>query len=138
MVLREVWRRAPFQQGMSTLRYSSFSYFSPLHIVDTWNYQHSREDLSTDSTVVLDFRQYLQKYFIWRKDLFKNYFDIYLCFILKVCQQSHECVWRRVFECKLDKLLEFVFKGQVYDCSIKKQDSCSESFCAFVTLLRVT
>lgn len=87
---------------------------------------------------VLEFvGQYLQKCFIWSKDLFKNYFNIYLCFILKVCQQSRERVCRTVFECKRNKLLGFVFKGHVYDCSIKKQDSCSESICDFVKSLEV-
>lgn len=74
------------------------------------------KDVSTNWTVVLDFiRKYLKKYFIWSEELFKNNFTIYLYFILKVCQQSCEYVCGRVFECKLNKLLGFILKGQVYD-----------------------
>lgn len=135
---REVWKRVHFQLKMSTLKYSSFSYISPLNLVDKWNYEYTWEDLSTSSNVVLGIiRKYLQKYFIWSEDLFKNCFTIYLYFILKVCQQSCEYVYRRVFECKLNKLLGFVLKEHVYDCSIKKQDSCSESIHDFIKLIKV-
>lgn len=62
---REVWKRVHFQLKMSTLKYSSFSYISPLNLVDKWNYEYTWEDLSTSSIVVLGIiRKYLQKYFI--------------------------------------------------------------------------
>lgn len=90
--------------------------FFSLNLINKWNYEYTWKDLSTNRTVVLDFvRKHLQKYFIWSEELFKNYFTIYLCFILEVCQQSCECVCGRVFERKLNKLFGFVLKGQVYD-----------------------
>ena len=66
---------------MSALNYSFVCF--PLKLVAKWSDEHTWEGLRTDSTVTLDFvRKYLQKYFIWNKDLFKTYFNIYLYFIL--------------------------------------------------------
>lgn len=42
------------------------------------------EDLRIQGTLVLVFRKYFQKYFIWNEELFKSYFTIYPYFILEV------------------------------------------------------